>query len=75
MRAIRLMSDGSIKCLKLPVPEPGANEVLIKVAAAPLNPSDLVWFKGLYPMDACDFPKPTGFEGAGRVVKVGNGSG
>ena len=58
----------------MPIPVPGANEVLIQVAAGPINPSDYLYCKGLYPVNA-DFPKPCGFEGSGTVVKVGEGSG
>ena len=55
-----------------PVPQPGPNEVLVKVAATPINPSDLAFLEGRYA-----FKKPTpvvpGFEGSGTVVAVGSG--
>jgi NADPH:quinone reductase-like Zn-dependent oxidoreductase len=55
-----------------PVPNPGPNEVLVKVAATPINPSDLAFLEGHY-----GFKKPTpvvpGFEGSGTVVAVGSG--
>ena len=51
---------------------PGPNEVLVKVAATPINPSDLTFLEGLY-----GFKKPIpvvpGFEGSGTVVSVGSG--
>jgi NADPH:quinone reductase len=54
------------------VPKPGPNEVLIKVAATPINPSDLAFMQGLY-----GFKKPIpvvpGFEGSGTVVSAGSG--
>jgi NADPH:quinone reductase len=54
------------------VPKPGPNEVLVKVAATPINPSDLAFLEGLY-----GFKKPTpvvpGFEGSGMVVAAGSG--
>jgi NADPH:quinone reductase-like Zn-dependent oxidoreductase len=68
------MEDGSLKCITMPIPVPGANEILVQVAAAPINPSDELYTKGIYPMEA-DFPKPCGFEGSGTVVQVGEGSG
>jgi len=46
---------------------------VIKVAAAPINPSDEIWTRGFYPLDTTDFPRPCGFEGAGRIIKVGEG--
>jgi NADPH:quinone reductase len=57
-----------------PVPQPAPHEVLIKVAASPINPSDLMFLRGLY-----GFKKPTptipGFEGSGTVVAVGSKTG
>ncbi len=55
-----------------PVPTPGRNEVLVKVAYAPINPSDLATLTGYY-----GFKNPTpivpGGEGAGEVVSAGPG--
>ena len=54
------------------VPKPGPNEVLVKVAATPINPSDVAFLEGLY-----GFKKPIpvvpGFEGSGTVVSAGGG--
>ena len=55
---------------------PKKGEVLIKVEAAPLNPSDLYCMKGLYDeFDVFKFNYPTvpGWEGAGTVVASGGG--
>jgi NADPH:quinone reductase-like Zn-dependent oxidoreductase len=56
-----------------PVPQPGAGEVLIKVAAAGVNGPDLMQRKGLYPAPpgASDLP---GLEVSGEVVAVGAGA-
>ncbi|MBD0849476.1 alcohol dehydrogenase catalytic domain-containing protein [Maribacter arenosus] len=55
-----------------PVPTPRRNEVLVKVAFAPINPSDLATLTGYY-----GFKDPTpivpGGEGSGEVVSAGPG--
>lgn len=67
--------DENISQLRIeerPVPQPGPNEVLVKMLAAPINPSDLLFCQGMY-----GFTRPTptiaGFEGSGRVVAAGPG--
>jgi NADPH:quinone reductase len=75
MTAVVLDAYTGVDALRIerrPVPQPGANEVLVKVAATPINPSDLAFLEGLY-----GFKKPTptvpGFEGSGSVVAAGDG--
>ena len=76
MRAVQLRAyDGrpeSIAVVQIPVPRPGAGEVLVRMAAAPVNPSDLAFTRGLY-----GFKKPLpaipGFEGSGTVVEACSG--
>lgn len=75
MTAVVLDSYSGPEALRVeqrPVPEPGKNEVLVKVAASPINPSDLAFLEGHY-----GFKKPTpvvpGLEGSGSVVAVGGG--
>jgi len=46
--------------------------VLIKVMAAPINPSDLALFNGHYSHQK-KFPNIMGFEGSGVVVENGGG--
>ncbi|SBV97842.1 Quinone oxidoreductase PIG3 [uncultured Alphaproteobacteria bacterium] len=55
-----------------PMPEPGAGEVLIQVAAAGVNRPDVVQRQGNYapPPGATDIP---GLEVAGEIVKLGPG--
>jgi len=55
-----------------PVPKPGPNEILIKVAAAGVNRPDVAQRSGAYPPPpgASDLP---GLEVAGEVVAVGDG--
>ena len=70
MRALELSGyDGleSLAVVEKPVPTPGPRQVLVKVEAAPVNPSDLMFMRGRYGFTR---PLPTvpGFEGSGRVV-------
>jgi trans-2-enoyl-CoA reductase len=53
-----------------PWPTPGANEALIKIQAAPINPADLNQIEGKYPIRP-ELPATPGFEGAGIVVEHG----
>jgi len=76
MRAVQLRAyDGnpqSIAVVELPVPRPGLGQVLVRIAASPINPSDLMFIRGLYGFKK---PLPTipGFEGSGTVVEAGGG--
>lgn len=75
MRAVIAPQPGGVEALEvvdLPQPEPGPGEVLIRVAAAGLNRSDLLQRRGLYP------PPPgvtdvLGLEVSGDIVAVGEG--
>jgi NADPH:quinone reductase-like Zn-dependent oxidoreductase len=55
-------------------PKPSAGEVLIRVKACPINPSDTMFVRGLYGLKP-EFPNASaGFEGAGEVAEVGEGA-
>jgi NADPH2:quinone reductase len=56
-----------------PVPRPGANEVLVKVAAAGVNRPDILQSRGLYPPPP-GAPDILGLELAGEVVGAGDGA-
>jgi putative PIG3 family NAD(P)H quinone oxidoreductase len=73
MTAIRISQPGGPEVLEActqPVPEPAADEILIKVAAAGINRPDILQRMGVYPppKGASELP---GLEVAGEVVAVG----
>ena len=75
MTAVILDSYAGAEALRVeqrPVPTPGPDEVLVKVAASPINPSDLAFLEGKYGFKN---PPPVipGGEGSGTVVAVGPG--
>jgi len=57
---------------EIPLPRPDRGEVLVKVAVASINPSDVMFIKGMYG-HARQKGKPAGFEGVGTVVASGGG--
>jgi NADPH2:quinone reductase len=76
MRAIEIAQPGGPEVLRLverPVPTPGPNEVLVRVAAAGVNRPDVLQRLGHYPPPpgASDIP---GLEIAGIVVGAGAGA-
>ena len=75
MTAIGFDAPGGPEVLKsqiLPVPQPGAGEVLIKVAYAGVNRPDVAQRQGTYPPPKGASPIP-GLEIAGEVVAIGAG--
>ncbi|MFY0569364.1 zinc-binding dehydrogenase [Archangium lansingense] len=78
MRAVVLSAyDGRPESLKVeerPVPRPGPGEVLVRLAAAPINPSDLMFLRGTYGVKK-PLPAVPGFEGSGMVVAAGGVAG
>ncbi len=53
-----------------PWPAPSADEVVVKMRAAPINPADLNQIEGKYPVRP-ELPATPGFEGAGVVLELG----
>jgi mitochondrial enoyl-[acyl-carrier protein] reductase / trans-2-enoyl-CoA reductase len=51
-------------------PTPAADEAVIKMCAAPINPADLNQIEGKYPVRP-ELPATPGFEGAGMIVELG----
>jgi NADPH:quinone reductase len=80
MRAVGLTSFGDpdvLHLVDLPKPEPGDGEVLIRVAAATVNPSDAAFRVGVFgpPPHADGPPYVAGWELAGVADAVGSGAG
>ena len=75
MKAIRIHKFGDTEDVlqyeDVPVPEPKAGEVLIKVEAAALNRADLSLRKGAYRISPDQLPVIPGREFAGTVEKLG----
>ncbi|MDT0268048.1 zinc-binding dehydrogenase [Streptomyces sp. DSM 44915] len=85
MRAVRATGHGGPEVLELaevPVPDPGAGEVLVRVSAVALNNTDLWTREGAYGRPGApttrsgwrgpvDFPRVQGADVAGRVAAVG----
>lgn len=60
-----------LRVIEQPWPKPAANEVVVKMSAAPINPADLNSIEGKYPIRPT-LPATPGMEGAGIVVEVGS---
>ncbi len=75
MRALELRAydgaDNSLRLVEKPLPRPAKGEVLVRVAASPVNPSDLMFLRGMYVKKK--LPIVAGFEGSGEVVASGGG--
>lgn len=73
MRAVVITAHGGpsvLKVLEQPKPVPAEGEVLVKVAFAGLNFSDVMARQGMYP-DAPPPPSVVGYEASGTVAAVG----
>lgn len=78
MRALQITAPGQFTILDLPVPEPGPNDVLVKIEACNTCPQwDMTLWRGVDIFERPGQPvypqKPgwPGHEGAGTVVRVG----
>jgi len=75
MKAVRLQSYGDVDQLKLeeiPVPTPGAGEILVKLEASAVNHFDLFVRQGyMAQMIPLELPAILGGDGAGTVAAVG----
>ncbi|HEY2105941.1 MAG TPA: zinc-dependent alcohol dehydrogenase family protein [Candidatus Binataceae bacterium] len=74
MRRLQLAAHGKpldvIELNTVSQPALGADDVLVSMEAAPLNPSDFLLVRGFYGVRPA-FPFSLGSEGAGRVIETG----
>jgi NADPH:quinone reductase-like Zn-dependent oxidoreductase len=75
MRAVQFDRYGGPDVLQVrtvPVPSPGADEMLVRVHASGLNPKDpVVRSGGMRLLSGRRFPRGTGYDFAGEVVRAG----
>ena len=60
-----------LRIVEQPWPDPAPDEVVVRMAAASINPADLNAIEGKYPVRLA-LPATPGMEGAGRVVEIGS---
>src|SRR5437899_11814350 len=75
MRQLQLIAHGEpsdvVELNTVSEPALGHEDVLISMEAAPINPSDFLFVRGMYGVRAV-FPSSVGAEGVGRVAKIGS---
>src|ERR1700720_3326748 len=75
MRQLQLIAHGEpsdvIELNTISEPALGQEDLLISMEAAPLNPSDFLFVRGMYGVRPA-FPSSVGAEGVGRVAKIGS---
>jgi NADPH:quinone reductase-like Zn-dependent oxidoreductase len=75
MQQLQLIAHGEpldvIELNTVSEPALGEEEVLISMEAAPMNPSDFLFVRGIYGIRPA-FPSSLGAEGVGRVAKIGS---
>src|ERR1700745_2867333 len=75
MRQLQLIAHGEpsdvIEIKTVSEPALGEEDVLVSMEAAPLNPSDFLFVRGMYGVRPA-FPSSVGAEGVGRVAKIGS---
>ena len=76
MRALELQNyqgwRSGLRLVEKPAPRTKPGQVLVKIAAAPVNPADLAFVSGRYGVRR-SLPTVPGWEGSGRVVATGGG--
>jgi len=69
-----VIDDGKLRVEERPDPEPGANELLVRVRGAGLNGADMLQRKGAYPAPPGSPEDIPGMEVAGEVAAAGPGA-
>lgn len=76
MKAVQFENPGIptevLKVVDLPIPEPAAGEIRIKVVKANIVPADIMFIQGLYGIQP-QLPQIGGFEATGSVDACGDG--
>ena len=76
MKAVQFQKTGEpaavLKTVDTQRPAPKSGEVLVRMLATPINPSDLMYIRGRYTVPA-QCPTTPGFEGVGIVEASGGG--
>lgn len=74
MKTLQIASYGEpievVEVAELQPRDPGPRDVVVKLEAAPINPSDLMLIRGFYGVHP-ELPAALGAEGVGRIVAVG----
>src|SRR5229473_2800218 len=65
--------NGKLTLREIPIPRPRAGQVLIRMGAAPINPSDLGALAGASYRGERTYPFTPGIEGSGTVIEAGGG--
>ena len=74
MRAITVTEYGATPAVaEVPTPEPGHEQVLLRIRAAGMNPMDRMLASGDWKPMPATFPMVLGADGAGVVEKIGEG--
>ena len=75
MRQLQLVAHGEpsdvVQLATTPEQTLGQEDVLVSMEAAPLNPSDFLFVRGIYGIRPA-FPSSLGAEGVGRIAKTGS---
>ncbi len=75
MRAVTVTEYGATPAVaEVPTPEPGPEQVLIKLRAAGMNPMDRTLASGAWKPMPATFPMVLGADGAGVVEQLGEGA-
>lgn len=70
MNSVIITKKGSFECGLIPKPVPEADQLLVKVDSAMINPTDLMFMYGMYSVRH-PYPFTPGREGSGTVEAVG----
>src|SRR4029450_3952075 len=65
--------NGPLTMRQVPMPRPQVGQVLIRMAAAPIDPSDINTLKGYSYSGQHHYPFTPGLQGSGTVIEVGGG--